>query len=62
MGESMAIQSTPLNRDGENILTNLVALEEDDLMSGDVTVAVGNSTMLSVLALEHGDTLANLLA
>jgi acrylyl-CoA reductase (NADPH) len=29
----------------KNISTNLVALEEDDLMSGDVTVAVDYSTV-----------------
>jgi acrylyl-CoA reductase (NADPH) len=41
----MTFKALLSNRDGENISTNLVELEEDDLMSGDVTVAVDYSTV-----------------
>jgi acrylyl-CoA reductase (NADPH) len=41
----MTFKALLSNRDGENISTNLVTLEEDDLMSGDVTVAVDYSTV-----------------
>jgi acrylyl-CoA reductase (NADPH) len=41
----MSFKALLSNRDGENISTNLVELEEDDLMPGEVTVAVDYSTV-----------------
>ena len=41
----MTFKALQATKDGENVSTNLVELEEKDLMSGDVTIAVDYSTV-----------------
>ena len=41
----MTFKALLTSKDGEKILTNLVELKEEDLMTGDVTAAVEYSTV-----------------